>query len=81
MHAHPAAVAVFLTDSTVKFSFPDGKAKDSTVKAGDALFTPATVPWPENTGDEGMDVVLVELKDKESKMAKGKMKSFPPVLG
>jgi hypothetical protein len=30
MRSHPAAVAVFLTDGTGKFTFPDGKAQDFT---------------------------------------------------
>ena len=54
MHSHPATVAVFLTDATGKFTFPDGKTKDFTVKAGDAQYnarepicrrTPATRKW------------------------------------
>jgi len=34
MHAHPASVAVFLTDGNVKFTLPDGKTLSSDVKAG-----------------------------------------------
>ena len=62
MHSHPAAVAVFLTSSKVRFTFPDGKTQDATVKAGDATYTPAATHLPENLGDEGMDVIVVELK-------------------
>jgi quercetin dioxygenase-like cupin family protein len=36
MHSHPATVAVFLTDATGKFTYPGGRTKDFTVKAGDA---------------------------------------------
>ena len=39
MHGHPDLVAVFLTDGKVKFSYPDGKTEERTVKAGDAMFT------------------------------------------
>jgi quercetin dioxygenase-like cupin family protein len=70
MHSHPDAVAVFLTDSTSEFSFPDGKKQTTTSKAGSALFTPHTVHLPENTGDSGMDLILVELKGKPGKAAK-----------
>jgi quercetin dioxygenase-like cupin family protein len=70
MHSHPNSVAVFLTDATVQFSLPDGKKQASTVKAGDSQFTPAGVHLPENTGDKGMDLVLVELKGKTSKAMK-----------
>ena len=62
MHSHPNAVAVFLTTSKARFTFPDGKTQDSTVKAGDAVYTPAATHLPENLGDEGMDVIVVELK-------------------
>jgi len=62
MHSHPDAVAVFMSDSTVQFTFPDGKKQSHTVKVGDSQFTPAGVHLPENMGDKGMDVILVELK-------------------
>ena len=29
MHEHPAVVGIFLTDSKMKFTFPDGKTADS----------------------------------------------------
>lgn len=67
MHSHPDLVAVFLTDGNVKFTYPDGKTEDRTVKAGDAIFTPATVHLPENTGDKAFDVILVEFKGKAAK--------------
>ena len=69
MHSHPDLVAVFLTDGKVKFSYPDGKTEERTVKAGDAMFTPATVHLPENTGDKAFDVILVEFKGKGAKSA------------
>jgi quercetin dioxygenase-like cupin family protein len=62
MHSHPAAVAVFLTSSKARFTSPDGKTQDYTVTAGDAVYTPAATHLPENTGDEGMDLIVVELK-------------------
>ena len=67
MHAHPDLVAVFLTDGKVKFTYADGKTEERTVKAGDAMFTPATVHLPENTGDKAFDVILVEFKGKAAK--------------
>jgi hypothetical protein len=73
MHSHPDSVAVALNDSSVHFTLPDGKTSDSTFKAGQAVFTPAGTHLPENTGDKGMDIILVELKGK-SAMAKSEMK-------
>jgi quercetin dioxygenase-like cupin family protein len=69
MHSHPDLVAVFLTDGKVKFSYPDGKTEEREVKAGDAMFTPATVHLPENVGDKAFDVILVEFKGKAPKAA------------
>ena len=72
MHSHPNSVAVFLTDATVNFSLSDGKTETSTVKAGEARYTPAGVHLPENTGDRAMDLILVELKSKAPEASKMK---------
>jgi quercetin dioxygenase-like cupin family protein len=64
MHSHPDAVAVYFTDGTVKFTFPDGKTQDASGAAGTARFTPATVHLPENIGKTAVDGVVVELKGK-----------------
>jgi len=69
MHSHPNAVAVFLSDSTARFTYPDGKTEDITTKAGDARYTPSTVHLPENVGDSGLDVIVVELKAKTAAKA------------
>ena len=65
LHSHPSAVAVFLSDGKIKFHMPDGTAKDAEVKAGSAMFHAAETHLPENAGDKGLDVVVVELKDKK----------------
>jgi quercetin dioxygenase-like cupin family protein len=64
MHSHPNAVAIFMTDITGKFTFPDGKTEDANRKAGDVLWTPAVTHMPENVGSQGFEVILVELKGK-----------------
>ena len=64
MHSHPNTVAVFLTDATGRFTFPDGKSQDFNGKAGDVIWDDAKVHLPENTGDKALDVVVVELKGK-----------------
>src|SRR6478609_3507673 len=64
MHSHPATVAVFLTDAKGQFNFPDGKTQPFDVKAGDSQYDAATTHLPENTGDKGMDVIVIELKSK-----------------
>jgi len=67
MHSHPATVAVFLTDAKGQFSYPDGKTESLAGKAGDAQYGAATTHLPDNTGDDGMDVIVVELKGKAAK--------------
>ena len=64
MHSHPATVAVFLSDSKGKFTFPDGKTQDFTTKTGEAMAGDAGTHLPENTGDKPLDGILVELKGK-----------------
>ncbi len=64
MHRHPNAVAIFLTDTTGKFTFPNGTTQDITRKAGDALWTPASTHQPENVGNQPFELILVELKRK-----------------
>ena len=72
MHSHPATVAVFVTDAKGQFTFPDGKKEAFASKAGEAEYSAATTHLPENTGDNAMDVIVVELKGK--KATPGKMK-------
>jgi quercetin dioxygenase-like cupin family protein len=67
MHSHPATVAVFLTDAKGQFSYPDGKKQDFAVKAGEAQYEAAATHLPENTGDTGLDVIVVELKGQAAK--------------
>jgi len=62
MHRHPNAVAIFLTDTNGKFTFPNGTTQDIASKAGEALWTPALTHLPENTSDQAFEVILVELK-------------------
>jgi quercetin dioxygenase-like cupin family protein len=67
MHSHPATVAVFLTDAKGQFNYPDGKKEGFSAKAGDSQYSAAATHLPENTGDDGMDLIVVELKGKAAK--------------
>jgi quercetin dioxygenase-like cupin family protein len=69
MHSHPDSVAVFLNDGNAKMETPDGKSQVMTTKAGQTMFTPAGNHLPENIGDKGFDLVLVELKGGAGKAA------------
>ena len=69
MHEHPDAVAIFLTDGSVRFTMPDGKTQDMAPKAGQAIFTPGGPHLPENTGDKPFELILVESKGHGAKAA------------
>ena len=62
MHAHPDAVAISVTDASVRFHFPDGESQDMQLGAGQAVWTDATTHEPENVGDEPFEIILIELK-------------------
>ena len=67
MHEHPDAVAVFLTDQQVKFTYPDGKSETVDSKAKEARWMKAGKHLPENTGKGNLEVILVEQKSKPAK--------------
>lgn len=69
MHKHPNAVAVFITDANGKFTFPNGTSQNFTSKAGETIWNPAGLHLPENSGDEGFELILVELKTPKRKPA------------
>lgn len=62
MHNHPAGVVIYLTDSSTKMTFPDGKTIASNGKAGTVQAAPGGAHLPENVGGKPMELVLVELK-------------------
>lgn len=70
MHSHPDLVAIFQTDGRVKFTYPNGKTEERDLKAGQAIWTPATRHLPENLTDSDMEVILVEFKTRRKPAAK-----------
>ena len=62
MHGHPACVAVFLTESRAKFTFPDGKSEERSWKAGETMLMSAEQHLPENLTDKPFELILVEVK-------------------
>lgn len=64
MHEHPPNVAVFLTDGETRFTLPDGTTQESPAKAGTAEWDGGGKHLPENTSDEPLELILVELKGK-----------------
>jgi quercetin dioxygenase-like cupin family protein len=70
MHRHPNAVAIFQNDGRVKFTYPNGKSEERDMKAGQAVWTPATRHLPENLTDNDMEVILIEMKTPRRPAAK-----------
>lgn len=66
MHSHPDGAVVYLSDGTMTFHLPDGKTQDATGKSGEVRYTPAVTHQPENTGDQGFDAIVIELKHPKS---------------
>ncbi len=62
MHAHPAGVAVFLTDGQTKFTLPDGKTTVSDLKAGQVMWEDRQEHLPANAGGKLFELILVELR-------------------
>jgi quercetin dioxygenase-like cupin family protein len=62
MHSHPDSVAIFQNDVHCRFTLPDGQTEEHRFRAGETMFTPAGSHLPENLGDQGLDVILIELK-------------------
>jgi quercetin dioxygenase-like cupin family protein len=62
MHSHPALIGVMLTDSNIRFTYPDGRTETISGKAGQVLNFPAIEHLPENIGDALFEAVLIELK-------------------
>ena len=62
MHSHPEAIAVFLTDTNHKFTYPDGRTEDIKANAGTVQHMDAFTHLPESIGGTPFEVIQVELK-------------------
>jgi quercetin dioxygenase-like cupin family protein len=62
MHYHPAAVAVFLVDQKVQFTFPNGETAEVETKAGETIWTEAGPHLPKNLTEGPLELILVEMK-------------------
>ena len=63
-HSHPNAVAVFLTDSTLKQNVSAGNAPQGPRKAGDVVWAEPFSHTPENVGSKPTEVILIEFKER-----------------
>jgi quercetin dioxygenase-like cupin family protein len=64
MHEHPAYVSVFLTDVSVKHTYPDGKADVGHGQAGGTVWSAGVKHAGENLSDKPAELIVVELKAK-----------------
>lgn len=62
MHSHPDFVAVYLSDTRVKVTTPDGKTVEKDRKAGTAAWSGPTTHALENIGTGDQHVIVIELK-------------------
>jgi quercetin dioxygenase-like cupin family protein len=63
MHSHPAKAEVQITDGTLRIFAPDGKWKDDPGKAGEFFWLEPTRHAVENTGNEPVELVEIEMKN------------------
>lgn len=63
MHRHPANCAIFLRDQPTTFELPDGETIENPgFESGHVECWDAEAHLPTNTGDEELELILVELK-------------------
>jgi quercetin dioxygenase-like cupin family protein len=62
MHQHPDSIVIPLGTSKVTFATPDGKSIDQELASEAAMYTPAGVHLPSNTGTGSVDALLVDFK-------------------
>ena len=80
MHSHPAYVAIGLTADSARYTFPDGKTKTETSKAGAADFAKPVTHSSEDTGNTPSESVMIELKTKPAGVALGDMVKMNPTM-
>jgi beta-alanine degradation protein BauB len=62
VHSHPNHVVYSFTDSTVKFTSPDGKTETRTGKAGQATWHKSETHTVQNVGKKEEHALDIELK-------------------
>jgi quercetin dioxygenase-like cupin family protein len=67
LHSHPDHVVYVLDDGKLKLSYPDGKAVEVVLKAGQTLWIPAETHAAENVGSTDAHSLVVELKESSIK--------------
>lgn len=66
MHRHAANCAIFVTDAAVTFELPGGETVDASGTSGQVQCGDAEVHLPTNSGEGAFEVIVVELKGRET---------------
>jgi hypothetical protein len=62
MHSHPAGILYYLSEATLKITYPDGKTEVRDVKSGTAVWSEGLTHAVENIGTTELHEVHTELK-------------------
>jgi len=62
MHSHPGSVVYFLSDTKVKFIYPDGKSQVVEGKAGEVMWHDHLAHAVEDVANHEAHVLIIELK-------------------
>ena len=62
MHTHPNLVAIALTETKMKFTFPGGESAEAELKAGEVMYLDPVEHTVELLGSGEGRLILVELK-------------------
>jgi beta-alanine degradation protein BauB len=62
MHHHPDSIVIPLVTSQVRFDTPDGKSAESELAKDSAMYAPAGLHKPTNSGTAPISALLVEFK-------------------
>ncbi len=65
MHRHPANCAVFLTELSARMEVPGGETMGLEARPGQVACGDAEVHQPMNAGDQPLELIIVELKNRE----------------
>jgi len=80
-HAHPAHVAVFLADFTIRFTLPDGSTRMRNARFGEIAYSPGAIHASENVGNTDAHGILVELKSEAPAPLAGAVTAFTRIHG
>ncbi len=62
MHSHPSQVAIALSDTKMKFTFPNGESAEAELKAGEVMYLEPVEHTVELLAPGEGRLILVELK-------------------